>query len=95
MSDDVREAIAFQTDVFGQRCNDMFLAEFADSVRAHVPSTLPWNSWVSVMVDHQLNPQAWDYEPTLGIESALADEGYEVEWNNGVFIYQAEDDDDE
>lgn len=70
--------IAWQSDVFGQAANDRFLAEHADQLMG--TGTL----WQDIVA----NTPEYGYDPTQNIADALADAGYSVDWDNGVYIYK-------
>ena len=89
------EAVVWQTDVFGQVANDIFLAEFADQTEVSTHEGLDYPSWrmnVREYHDDRLNDgPEWLIDPVQMCEDALERAGYTVIWSNGVYVYRTED----
>lgn len=74
-------AVAFQSDTFGQRENDLFLARFADKVNPQ-----NWEQETNDSYDGEWNTaDIMSFE----VEESLISAGYRVERDGGVFIYKA------
>lgn len=84
------EAVAFQTDVYGQRENDLFVARFADSLLAD------GGGWAEAELSqiHRLSDDeatdASEFVDELA-QTVLYNNGYTLQWDNGAFIYRTAD----
>jgi len=79
-------AIAWQSDVYGQQENDLFLAREADYL---LGTGGRWWGEMDSAYRHHGDDYAEDAQEVVAlIENALFDAGYTVEWDNGVHIYK-------
>lgn len=91
MDEVINEPEAFQTDVFGQQENDLFLAQFADDHGVPVPADLSrFFRWTDLVGDWYEHPERYLTGATDELEDAMSDAGWVVVWDAGCFIYDAE-----
>lgn len=81
-------AVAFETDVLGERSNNEFLASFLDVESGNDGEWLVELELAYTERKDDLEAVVWVIEE---IEKELEKLGFTVIWDNGVFIFRTED----
>ena len=87
------ESVAFETDTFGLESNVRFLASFVDTETADTDNPTNYVGHVSVIYDEEQYDEI-DFI-IHDMEDKAQDLGFAVRWDNGVFVFNSDDLEDE